>query len=190
MELEACQIGLDSGSSEAHGSSMNIDENRSSFSRGIVKGIFLAVLARLRLRPDYAASLLLMMLLALPIAVQAQFNCTNINGSITITKYTGSGGAVTIPSTINGLPVASIGSQAFKICFNLRTVTIPSSVTNVGHSAFYGCISLREVYFQGNAPSAGNDVFFLDNHATVYYLAGTTGWGSIYGGRPTALKAP
>ena len=35
------------------------------------------------------------------------------NGTITITKYTGASGAVTIPSTINGLQVTSIGANAF-----------------------------------------------------------------------------
>jgi hypothetical protein len=44
------------------------------------------------------------------------------------------------------------------------------------------------VHFNGNAPSlSGSDVFTEDNHATVYYLPGTTGWGATYGGRPTAL---
>ena len=37
------------------------------------------------------------------------FDTTN-NGTITITGYTGPGGAVTIPGTINGLPVTSIGA--------------------------------------------------------------------------------
>ena len=46
----------------------------------------------------------LLLLLALPAAVQAQYTDTTNNGTITITGYTGSGGAVTIPDTINGLP--------------------------------------------------------------------------------------
>src|SRR5262249_40996230 len=41
-------------------------------------------------------------------------------------------------------------------------------------------------YFEGNAPVAGNDVFKSDNSPTVYYLPGTTGWGSTFGGIPTA----
>ena len=47
------------------------------------------------------------------------------------------------------------------------------------------------IYFAGNAPSLdGPDVFRDDNDATVYYLPSTTGWGSTFGGLPTALWQP
>jgi hypothetical protein len=46
--------------------------------------------------------LLLLLLLVLPAVVQAQFTFMTNNGATTITGYTASGGAVTIPSTING----------------------------------------------------------------------------------------
>ena len=63
-----------------------------------------------------AARLLTLLLWALPIAVQAQYTCTtNYAGKITIAKYTGAGGAVTIPSTIHGVPVATIGFVRFVI---------------------------------------------------------------------------
>ena len=58
----------------------------------------------------------LLFLLMVPAVVQAQFNYVINNGAITITGYTGSGGAVTIPDTINGLPVTSIGYYAFGGC--------------------------------------------------------------------------
>ena len=57
--------------------------------------------------------LLLMLLFGLPAVVQAQFIFKTINRTVTITKYTGTGGAVTIPSTTNGYPVTSIGTNAF-----------------------------------------------------------------------------
>ena len=58
----------------------------------------------------------------LPAVVQAQSYTNQLrhlglhdqpNATITITNYTGPGGAVTIPSTINNLPVTSIGHEAF-----------------------------------------------------------------------------
>lgn len=57
--------------------------------------------------------LLLLLLVMLPAAVQAQFTFTTNNGALTITGYTGSGGDVIIPSTTNDLPITSIESFAF-----------------------------------------------------------------------------
>ena len=65
------------------------------------------------LRTTCVMRLLLLVLLMLPAVVQAQFDYTTQNGTITITGYTGPGGAVAIPATINGLPVTSIGGYAF-----------------------------------------------------------------------------
>jgi hypothetical protein len=91
---------------------------------------------------------------------------------------------VTIPNS-----VTSIGDWAFYHCMSLTRVTIPNSVTNIGGWAFYYCISLTGAYFAGNAPSllGGDTVFQSDAHAIVYYLPGTTGWGTTFGGPPTAL---
>jgi hypothetical protein len=47
--------------------------------------------------------------------------------------------------------------------------------------------SLTGVYFQGSAPIVASSAFFGDYNATVYYLPGTTGWYTPFGGRPTAL---
>src|ERR1035441_3096584 len=91
--------------------------------------------------------------LALPAAVQAQFYYTTINGTITITGYTGSGGAVTIPSTITGLPVTSIGWLAFGYDYSLTSVTIPNSITNIGDDAFFYCTGLTSVTIGTNVRS-------------------------------------
>jgi hypothetical protein len=110
----------------------------------------------------------LLLLLAMPAAVQAQCNYTNnygvwtytiTNGAIAITEYTGSGGAVTIPSAINSLPVTGIGSNAFFFCSNLTSVTIPNSITNIGDYAFQGCMSLTSVTLGTNITSIGEDAF-------------------------------
>jgi hypothetical protein len=99
-----------------------------------------------RFRTACAARMLpLLLLLALPAAVQAQFNFITNNGAITITGYTGSGGDVTIPSMTNCLPVTGIGDSAFVFCTGLTNVTIPNSVTNIGIEAFFGCTNLTSV---------------------------------------------
>ncbi len=74
------------------------------------------------------------------------------NGAITITGYTGAGGAVSIPSTINGLPVTSIGTNAFEGT-SLTSVTIPASVTNIGEYAFWDCYSLTAITADPNNPA-------------------------------------
>ena len=249
----------------------------------------------------------LLLLLLLPARVlQAQFTFVTNNGVITLTQYTGPGGAVTIPSNINDMPVISIGGsafynyggycmtsvtipdsvtsigyQAFKncgmtnivipngvtfidawvflgcrnlasvtlptnlttiwyeafyecrslsdisipnsvtfialeafegcssltsvtlpngitnisdrtfaVCTSLTNITIPASVTSIGEAAFYNCPSLTTLYFSGNPPVLGSIVFNYDILATIYYLPGTTNWGTIFGGRPTALWRP
>ncbi len=64
--------------------------------------------------------------------------------------------------------------------------TIPDSVTSIGQDAFSGFLSLTSAYFQGNTPAANGNVF-NGSPATVYYLPGTTGCGSTFGGAPTKL---
>jgi BspA type Leucine rich repeat region (6 copies) len=70
-----------------------------------------------------------------------------------ITKYIASGGNVTIPDTINGLPVTGIADGAFYNCTNLASVTIPNNVTSIGHYAFSGCSSLTSVIIPDSVTS-------------------------------------
>ncbi|MFH0926097.1 MAG: leucine-rich repeat protein [bacterium] len=92
----------------------------------------------------------------------------------------GKTGSYTFPDS-----VTSIGELAFSGCHNLTSITLPNNVTSIGNQAFSYCRNLTSVYFMGNAPSLGTDVFTV-NDATIYYQAGTTGWSTTFGGRPTA----
>ena len=86
------------------------------------------------------------------------YTYTTNNGTITITRYTGSGGAVKIPSTINSLPVTSVGDSAFFGC-GLTSVAIPDSVISIGGDAFLGCSSLSSVTIGTNLASIAEGAF-------------------------------
>ena len=125
-----------------------------------------------------------------PAEPQPQWKFTTKNNSITIVKYTGSGGKVTIPGTFNGLPVTTIGEKAFFQCTNLTSVILPASVKTVEDYAFGLCSKLKGVYFTSSAPDFGSSVFFKDDLLTVYYLRGTSGWVQQCGDRSTAQWDP
>ena len=92
--------------------------------------------------------------------VQAEYKYTTNNGTITITGYTGPGGAVNIPDTINGLPVTSIGDGAFvATALNLTSVTIPNSVTSIGRRRFAYCTSLTNISIPSSVTSIGRGAF-------------------------------
>jgi len=94
----------------------------------------------------------------------------------------GVGGNYTVPLSVN-----RIAADAFYGCIRMAAVTIGVNVTNIGPRAFCGCTNLSAVYFQGNAPRARLTVFSGDPKATVYYPPDTKGWGSMFGGLPTAM---
>ena len=101
-------------------------------------------------------ALLGFILLLIPWPATAQFTYTTNNGTITITGYTGPGGAVSIPDTITGLPVTIIGQQAFYFYTSLTSVTIPNSVTSIGDYAFSQCWSLTNITIPTALPPSGN----------------------------------
>lgn len=101
----------------------------------------------------------MLLLLTLPVAVEGQFTYSTNNGTIAITKYSGPGGAVIIPSEINGMPVKSIDQNAFDTATGLTSVEIPNSITNIGDWAFPNCTSMTNVTFGTNLLSIGDYAF-------------------------------
>lgn len=69
-------------------------------------------------------------------------------------------GAITIPSTLGGCPVASIGSFAFDRCVGLTSVTIPPSVTSIGRGAFSDCSALVTVTIPSGVISIDQYAFY------------------------------
>ena len=68
-------------------------------------------------------------------------------------------GALRIPSSLGGYPVASIGEYAFHNCTNLTSVTIPNGVTSIGYVAFDGCANLTGVTIPNSVTSIGQYAF-------------------------------
>ena len=58
------------------------------------------------------------------------------DGTVEITKYTGSESKVAVPDEIDSKSVTKIGSGAFSRCAKLESITIPDSVSKIGNKAF------------------------------------------------------
>ena len=99
-------------------------------------------------------------------------------------------GCTGLPGVALPHSVTNIGMGAFSGCTNLGWVTAGRGVAAIDDVAFGGCSSLTGAFFWGNAPVVSVNAFTNAGNATVYYLAGSTGWGPTFGGRPTALWNP
>jgi hypothetical protein len=81
------------------------------------------------------------------------------SGKATIIKYMGKGGKVTIPSTLDGYPVTSIGDDAFSMCMVLTSMIIPNSVTTIDDYAFSGCYELTSITIGTSVTTLGIAAF-------------------------------
>ena len=116
-------------------------------------------------------------------ATYGDFEYTVYNGTIAITRYTGSAESVEVPSKINGKMVTdirygafakclklknvvlnkgieTIGFRAFKECINLENVTIPDSVKTIDTGAFARCYKLKKIKIPDSVQSLGNGTFY------------------------------
>ncbi len=110
------------------------------------------------------------------------FNYKSTGTEVIITGYSGTGGTVEIPNSIEGLPVTGIGdhgfagsanitniiipngvrhidSHAFSTCSSLVSVTIGNSVTNIGDYAFYYCSKLASITVPNSVVHIGDNAF-------------------------------
>ncbi len=81
------------------------------------------------------------------------------NRRATVTGISPGSGNISIPSSLGGCNVTSIGAWAFYDCSGLTSVTIPNSVTTIESAAFYGCSGLTSVTIPNSVTSIGDDAF-------------------------------
>jgi len=138
------------------------------------------------------------LILACAVPVRAgtwwDFTYSESDGNITITGYTGAGGDVDIPDTINGKPVITIGRESFRGNASLTTVTIPDSVTTIGDYAFSGCTGLTSVTFGESVTTIGNyafrNCFSLANVTFPDSLTTIGNWAFAYCNLLTSVTIP
>jgi prepilin-type N-terminal cleavage/methylation domain-containing protein/uncharacterized repeat protein (TIGR02543 family) len=116
------------------------------------------------------------------IAVYAKWTSDWTHNAAVLTGYTGAGGAVTIPSVLDGVTITSIGEFAVYNCTGLTIVTIPNSVTTIGANAFYGCSALTSVTIGSGVTTIGTNAFMYCTALTSFAVdAGNASYSSNNG---------
>jgi hypothetical protein len=88
----------------------------------------------------------------------AQFEyTTNVDGSISITGYTGTNPVVNIPSNITSRIVTTLANQALYNAI-ITSVTLPGTMTNIGQEGFANS-SLTNLVFSDGVTSIGEEAF-------------------------------
>jgi len=93
------------------------------------------------------------------------------NNQATITGYTGAGGPVTIPSSVNGIPVVQVGSgevpiQGWEYGSSITSISISQGISRIGRYAFYGS-SITSVDIPNSVTDLGEYAFYSCTNFTA-----------------------
>ena len=67
---------------------------------------------------------------------------------------------LSVPQTIDDLPVIGIGNDAFSGLEKLQRLTLPETIEYIGNKAFYQCSNLKEINLPDGIKSIGEYAFF------------------------------
>lgn len=86
------------------------------------------------------------------------FEYTENDGGITVTKYIGESDKIVIPATIDGKPVTEIG-KTFSMLQPITSVRMPNTVRTIGDLAFDQCRYLESVQLSAGLLTIGAHAF-------------------------------
>ncbi len=80
---------------------------------------------------------------------------------VEIIRYIGTGSSASIMASVDGLPVTSIGNNAFLFSYSkdLTHIALPNSITKIDYGAFYGCTKLNSIVIPESVTSIGESAF-------------------------------
>lgn len=82
-----------------------------------------------------------------------EYGYTLYEDKAALVQYTGAGtGEITVPDTIDGYTVNTIGDQLYISKTGITKIVIPDSIENIGVYSFYGCTSLKEFEVEADSP--------------------------------------
>ena len=101
-----------------------------------------------------------------------------------------SGAEITVGNYHSGLPVTSVGDDAFRSCENIISITIPYGITDIGSYAFHFCTGLESLTVPESVKLIGAYAFSgCSSLASITIPSGITHIGSSVFSGFTGLKS-
>lgn len=107
-------------------------------------------------------------------AEKQTFSFKAVSGGIEITGIANenASGEYSIPDTIDGKPVISIGERAFYYK-KINSIILPETLKTINDHAFSGCSSVSRITIPKSVVKIGNSAFSPCNNLSAVYIAST-----------------
>jgi hypothetical protein len=89
------------------------------------------------------------------------YDLNRAGDGIVIREYTGPGGVVVVPTTIEDIPVVEIGDEAFWDNKGIISAVLPPGIRKIGNSAFGRCINLTTAILPAGLEELEYGVFLM-----------------------------
>ena len=82
-----------------------------------------------------------------------------VEGTASITGYTGNSAVVNVPAGFDQIQVISIGENVFRDSMSIEEIILPVTLTTIGENAFSGCVNLKKVFIPQTVTSIAGSAF-------------------------------